>query len=233
MRVTQKEDTFKSKRGRLDARDAKKVEKKGAQKKESPLASPDEIVKIAKKEGTTKFQQMRKFLAKANEREDPPDILAEFFATRREKSPTRSSVGSTGSIEWDDFHTGLTPKSASRRWQSPKIAPRESDESFAASDLLASDGNSVERRLGAFLHGQRSLNLRSKSKAVGAGDNIHLTALLVDDIPDLEEKIHTVSKAELQKRIIENTAEDHEDKENVSSLDDSQIAAELEMLTGL
>jgi hypothetical protein len=212
---------------------SKIVIKGETKKKESPNTSPDEIIKIAKQDGSTKFQQMRKFLLKANEREGPPDILAEFFATRKERSPTRSSVGSSGSVEWDDFHTGLTPKSSSRRWPSPKVISRESEDGFAASDLLSSDGASVERRLGAFLHSQRSLKLRSKSKALGAGDNVHLTALLVDHIPDLEEKIQTVSKAELRKRILENTAEDDCEKENVSSLDDSLIEAELDMLTGI
>ena len=109
---------------------------------------------------------------------------------------------------------------------------RDSEDGFAAADLLATEGNAVEHKLGSFLHGQRSLNLRLKSRAVGAGDNLHLTALLVEDIPDIKEKIEKVSRSELRQKILLNTAEDEADKENLSSLDDSQIG-ELDMIAGL
>lgn len=200
---------------------------------EIPLQSPNELVKIAKKEGTTKFQQMRKFLAKVNECDKPQDMLAGLLGCRGAHSPTRSSFGSVGSPRGDGFHTGLTPRSSSRRMPSPSVLNRrDSEDGFAAADLLATEGNAVEHKLGSFLHGQRSLNLRHKSKAVGAGDNPHLTALLVEDIPDVKEKIEKVSRSELRQKILMNTAEDEADKENLSSLDDSQIG-ELDIIAGL
>ena len=201
----------------------KPLKAKKATKKALPEPSPEQIVKIAKKDGTTKFQQMRKFLSRANESDKPEDMLAGFLASRRAVSPTRSSVGSIGSPRGDGFHTGLTPKSSGRRLPSPTIASRDSEDGFAAADLFAGEGDAVEHKLGSFLHGQRSLNLRLKSKAVGAGDNLHLTALLMDEIPDMTSKMEQLSKNELRQRILANTAEDDTEKENLSSLDDSQL----------
>jgi hypothetical protein len=203
-----------------------------ARKKEPSPPSFEEIVKISKKEGTTKFQQMRKFLEKANAVEKPPDILAGFLASRRTGSPSRISTGSFGSPRNEGFHTGLTPSSSSRRLPSPTIISRDSEDGFAASDLLSAEGTAVEHKIGSFLHGQRSLNLRSKSKAVGAGDNVHLAALLIEDIPDIDDKLKAVSRAEMRAKILANTADDEDEKENLSSLDDSQIA-EFDLVAGL
>lgn len=208
--------------------------RKATKREETPAGSPAELVKIAKKEGTTKYQQMRKFLAKANENEKPQDLLASFLSSRRAHSPTRSSVGSVDSPRGDGFHTGLTPRASSYRMPSPTLVPRrDSEDSFAAADLLAMEGSAVEHKLGSFIHGQRSLNLRHRSKAVGAGDNLHLTALLMDEIPDMQTKMEKVSRAELRQRILTNTAEDEQEKENYnSSLDDSQLG-ELDIIAGL
>lgn len=206
--------------------------RKAVKREETPAESPAELVKIAKKEGTTKYQQMRKFLAKANESDKPQDLLAGFLSSRRTHSPTRSSVGSVDSPRGDGFHTGLTPKASCYRLPSPTLVPRrDSEESFAAADLLAMEGSAVEHKLGSFIHGQRSLNLRHRSKAVGAGDNLHLTALLMEEIPDMQTKMEKVSRAELRQRILTNTAEDEQEKENCS-LDDSQLG-ELEIIAGL
>jgi hypothetical protein len=205
-----------------------KAKPKTQAKKPSPAPSPDELVKFAKKEGTTRFHQMRVFLEKANEADKPADLLANFLASRRSPSPARSrrsSVDSRGSPRMNDFHTGLTPASSDRRVASPQVARRDSDD--FAWDLDATD-SSAAHKVGSFIHGQRSLNLRSKSKAVGAGDNLSL-ALLMEDIPNMTEKLHAVSRAQLRERVLANTAEGEEDKENASSLDESQ----LDLLLGL
>lgn len=230
--VAPKKEKVVSSRTAIKKEAAVKPKAKKAAVKASPEPSPGEVVKIAKKEGTTKFQQMRKFLAKANEAEKPQDMLATFLASRRAASPTRSSVGSVGSPRGDGFHTGLTPTSSRHRLPSPTVVSRDSEDGFAAFDLLAGEGDAVEHKLGSFLHGQRSLNLRLKSKAVGAGDNLHLTALLMDDIPDMEKKMEQVSRAELRTRILANTAEEDAEKENLSSLDDSQLA-DFDIVAGL
>lgn len=85
--------------------------------------------------------------------------------------------------------------------------------------------------MGSFIHGQRSLNLRSKLKTVGAGDNLSL-ALLMEDIPNMTEKMHAVSRAQIRERVLANTADGEEDKENASSLDESQLA-EIDLMLGL
>lgn len=243
--VTRRKPKAETQKAKLDPKPPKAKNPRGKSKKQSieadfpdnstsiPTQSPNELVKIAKKEGTTKFQQMRKFLSKANESDKPQDMLAGILGCRGAHSPTRSSFGSVSSPRGDGFHTGLTPRSSSRRMPSPSVLNRrDSEDGFAAADLLATEGNAVEHKLGSFLHGQRSLNLRLKSRAVGAGDNLHLTALLVEDIPDIKEKIDKVSRSELRQKILLNTAEDEADKENLSSLDDSQIC-ELDMIAGL
>lgn len=201
--------------------------------KHTPAESAEEIIKIAKKDGPAKFQQMRKFLQKANEADTPADFLSDFMIARRSLSPSkRSSVGSVS-----DFHTGLTPKSSSRRLPSPMLARRDSDDGFAANDLLLQDGQGVTNRIGTFIHGQRGLNLRRKMKTVATGDNIRL-ALMMEEIPDVDEKLRKHGKAELRERVLANTAEESYDKENQpdngGGLDDSQLEGiEADMLLGL
>ena len=211
----------------------------------------DELVKIAKKEGTTKFHQMRKFLEKANEVDKPADILSGFLASRRMSSPgkragspysvSRSSIGSSSrSPRANDFHTGLTPSSSQRRMPSPvtyaSVNRRDSDEGFAANDLLMNHGESVDNKIGSFIHGQRGLNLRRKMKTVAAGDNIQL-ALMMEDIPDMQQKLHQYGKSEQRKRIIANTNEGDENAYSTipsNILDDSQLdEIEAEMMLGL
>lgn len=220
--------------------------KAAAKRKDAPEASPDELVKIAKKEGTTKFHQMRRFLEKANEADTPADILSGFLASRRALSPNkqggspRSSLGSVAkSPRVDDFHTGLTPSSSQRRMPSPvaffgdSYSRRDSDEGFAANDLLANNGESVDNKIGSFIHGQRSLNLRRQMKTVAAGDNIQL-ALMMEEIPDMHERLEKMGKQEQRKRIIVNTSEGDENAPHAENLDDSQLGdLESEMLLGL
>jgi len=207
-----------------------------AKSRAKPVAAPvepaEEIVKIAKKEGPAKFQQMRKFLQKANEAEKPADFLSDFLSSRRSLSPCkRSSAGSAS-----DFHTGLTPKSANRRMPSPMLARRDSDEGFAANDLLLQDGKGVTNRIGTFIHGQRGLNLRRKMKTAATGDNLKLAVMMMEEIPDVDGTLRRHGKAELRERVLANTAEEEqwENKENQSALDDSQLAdLESDMLAGL
>lgn len=224
-------------RSLLDVGSRKPVGKPKSKAKTAPKDSPaeraEEIVKMAKKEGPTKFQQMRKFLQKANEAEVPTDFLSGFLSSRRSLSPSMRS--STGSASACDFHTGLTPTSANRRMPSPMVLRRDSDEGFAANDLLLQDGQAVTNRIGTFIHGQRGLNLRRKMKAVAAGDNLKL-ALMIEEIPNVGEILKKHGKAELRDRVLANTAgEEDDDKENASTLlDDSQLAElEDEMLVGL
>lgn len=208
-----------------------KAKPRAVAKKASPASSPDELVKFAKKEGTTRFHQMRAFLEKANETDKPVDLLSGFLASRRSPSPTRSrrsSVASGGSPRLKDFRTGLTPSSVDRRVASPQLARRDSDD--FAWDLDTADA-SAAHKVGSFIHGQRSLNLRSKLKTVGAGDNLSL-ALLMEDIPNMTEKMHAVSRAQIRERVLANTADGEEDKENASSLDESQLA-EIDLMLGL
>ena len=127
-----------------------------------------------------------------------------------------------------DFHTGLTPRSGARRATSPKVSRRDSDDFAWDLDATSATGT---HKVGSFIHGQRSLNLRSKMKTVAAGDNLSL-ALLLEDIPDMTEKLQAVSKAQMRERALANTAEGDEDKENASSLDESHLA-ELDLLIGL
>ena len=225
---------------------AKAKAKAPAKAKAEPVPPIDELVKIVKKEGSTKFHQIRKFLEKANEVDKPTDMLSGYLASRsRPMSPAgRSSTGSVWSPRLNDFHTGLTPSSASRRMPSPVTylgdeysRRRDSDEGFAASDLLMQDGDSVTNRIGTFIHGQRGLNLRHKMKTLATGDNLQL-ALMMEEIPDMEAKLHRLGRDQLRQRAMANTAEDGmaDNKENFGSgsLDDSQLAEiETEMLLGL
>jgi hypothetical protein len=196
-----------------------------------PARSPNELVKFAKKEGTTRFHQMRVFLEKANQSDKPVDLLAGFLSSRRSPSPARSrrsSADSRGSPRMTDFHTGLTPTSVERMVASPKLARRDSDD--FAWDLDATD-DTAANKVGSFIHGQRSLNLRHKMKTVGAGDNLSL-ALLMDDIPDMEKTVKALSRAQMRDRLRANTAEDEEDQENAPWQDESQ-STEDELLFGV
>ncbi len=199
---------------------------------------PDELVHIAKKDGSTKFQQMRKFLERANEADKPTDLLSGFLNNRRssagsprkplvllsnssEGSPIsgRSSLAMSPRIS--EFHTGLTPKNKS---DSPPVfrffpgtSRRDSDDGFAASDLLAGNGETATNKIGSFIHGQRGLNLRRKmnsKQALVAGAADSTTALLIEEIPDMEKKLQKTGQKELERRVLINSAE-NEDEENM------------------
>ena len=221
--------------------------KASAKRKDAPEPYPDELVKIARKEGTTKFHQMRRFLEKANEADTPTDILSGFLASRKVLSPNKrggSPRSSLGSVEKsprvDDFHTGLTPTSSQRPMPSPvayfgdSYSRRDSDEGFAANDLLANNGESVDNKIGSFIHGQRSLNLRRQMNTVASGDNIQL-ALMMEEIPDMHKRLEKMGKQEQRKRIIVNTSEGDENAPHAENLDDDSQLGELEaeMLLGL
>ena len=210
----------------------KPTRKRASPKPENP---PDEVVRIAKAEGPTKFQQMRKFLIKANENDKPLDLLAEFLPSKSVKSASsrrksgeyhspasvgRFSMGSPGSP--NDFHTGLTPTASSQKRgpfpPAPVFSRRESDESFAASDLLLNDGKGADNRLGTFIHGQRAVSLRQKSNR--KIDTV--TPLLLEDIVNVGEILAQNGKVQIRKQVLENTAEEEEDVCN-DQLNDSQL----------
>ena len=221
-------------------------------------AAPDELVHIAKKEGSTKFQQMRKFLERANEADKPADLLSGFLSKRRssgsspvkplvllpatsEGSPVsgRSSLAMSPRIA--EFHTGLTPTNKSGsppafRSIFPGASRRDSDDGFAASDLLAGIGETATNKIGSFIHGQRGLNLRRKmnsKQALVAGASDSTTALLIEEIPDMEKRLEKTGQKELERRVLINSAE-NEDEENMvmessmlheeDDLNDSQAA---------
>ena len=200
---------------------------------------PDELVHIAKKEGSTKFQQMRKFLERANEADKPTDILSGFLNNRRrssESSPRKPLVllpnGSGGSPvsgrsslamspRIAEFHTGLTPTNKSSSPPAFRFFPgttrRDSDDGFAASDLLAGNGETATNKIGSFIHGQRGLNLRRKmnsKQALAAGAADSTTALLIEEIPDMEKKLQKTGQKEMERRVLINSAE-NEDEENM------------------
>ena len=144
-----------------------------------------------------------------------------------------------------DFHTGLTPTASSRRQPFPEApvfvnSRRESDDGFAASDLLLQDGKSVNNRIGTFIHGQRGVNLRrkmnSKETLLARADSVGL-ALMLEEIPNVAEVLSKQSKDQHRRRVLLNTAEDDSDlgKENHNGdLDDSQLAdLETEFAVGI
>ena len=205
---------------------------KTTRKRASPKPeAEDDIVHIAKAEGPTKFQQMRKFLAKANESDKPVDLLAGFLSERPRTSspsrrlssdfrspgsPDRRSVGSLGSPVCTDFHTGLTPTSSGRRAfpPAPVFSRRDSEEGFAASDLLLHDGKAASNRIGTFIHGQRAVSLRQTLKS-----GPKTGGLLLEDIPNVDELLAEHSKLHVRQRIFENTLEE-DGKENFEDLDE-------------
>ena len=216
------------------------VDKKPVNKKKAKTQPPPEdLVHIAKKEGSTKFQQMRKFLERANEADKPTDILSGFLNKRgrssassplkplvllpgnSEGSPVsgRSSLAMSPRIA--EFHTGLTPTNRSSSPSTYQFFPapgrRDSDDGFAASDLFAGNGETATNKIGSFIHGQRGLNLRSKMNSkqnLVAGATDSTTALLMEEIPDMESRLQKTAKQELERRILVNSAE-NEDEENM------------------
>ena len=215
-------------------------EKKESTKRKAKLQPPPEdIVHIAKKEGSTKFHQMRKFLERANEAEKPTDILSGFLSKRRssagspvkplvllpntsEGSPIsgRSSLAMSPRIA--EFHTGLTPTNRSVTPSSFQFFPgttrRDSDDGFAASDLLVNNGETATNKIGSFIHGQRGLNLRRKmnsKQVLAAGAMDGSSALLIEEIPDMENRLHKTGKKELERKILINSAENEEEENMV------------------
>jgi len=203
-------------------------------KQKPEQATTDEIVHIAKKDGSTKFQQMRKFLEKANEAEKPTDMLSGFLSKDRlssspirlpksSSSPPRSSVGCMLSPRIADFHTGLTPKASNDFIPSflpMPVSRRDSDDGFAASDLFVGSGETATNKIGSFIHGQRGMNLRKKMAASSAMDT---TALLLEEIVDVEEKLAHTGKDEIRRRILLNTAENEEEEAMAAKCEDDDI----------
>jgi len=252
-----KKTSAKSTTGNAKA-DVDAVDKKPTNKRKlKTQPPPDELVHIAKKEGSTKFQQMRKFLERANEAEKPTDILSGFLSKRRssagsplkplvllpntsEGSPISGLSSLTMSPRIAEFHTGLTPTNKSSSPPAFRFFPgtsrRDSDDGFAASDLLAGNGETATNKIGSFIHGQRGLNLRRKmnsKQALVAGASDSTTALLMEEIPDMEKRLQKTGQKEIERRVLINSAE-NEDEENMvmessmlhedDDLNDSQVA---------
>jgi hypothetical protein len=195
-----------------------------------PDSNPDELVKIVAKEGGTKFAQMRKLLDRANVADKPADILGSYLDNiSTTQLPTSPGPRSPRSPQLRDFHTGLTPTSGSRRRSvSPELSlRRDSDEGFAASDLLLESysGN----KIGTFLHGQRGANLRNKQKTLKTPLQPESSKqVFLEDIPDMERRLADHGKEQLRRRVLLNTAEDeHEEaqagKENNNSLIEDDV----------
>jgi hypothetical protein len=96
---------------------------------------------------------------------------------------------------------------------------RDSDDGFAASDLFINSGETATNKIGSFIHGQRGMNLRKKMANASSMDT---TALLLEEIADVENKLAETGKNEIRRKILRNTAEDEEEEAFADRLDDDE-----------